>query len=126
VGLVVLGGCREHRAIREAQHLVSDAAQSVELADLEFAALYEDAAASCLAASDTREAYDLCMARWDEGARLILKLRYQIHQVQVGLDSWKHGAGPDDFKSAACHFLETAATLRELAPLDIYTGGMSC
>jgi len=111
--------------------VVAAVAQSVELADLEFSKLYEDAAASCLRSSDTRPEYKACVSRWDAGVRAVARLRLEVFAVQVALDTWEATGKAADFKQAACHFIESAAELRSLladlgVDLLIPTGGVSC
>jgi hypothetical protein len=104
LGLCLLLGCRE-----EATDAMS---RNTLLIDQQFAAAYSGAAQDCLDASETREAYDQCMAPWGQGVDAVRALRHTTLTLDVP-------QGRRAFRSAACRWFEAVGVVEAVAPVTL-------
>ena len=122
-----LVGCpKEKRAINAARKAVEVAAQTVDTVDAEHAALYTDAAATCLASHETSTGYRACVSKWDKTVLAVNSMKLSLLMVENSLDAWEAGS-PNGFNNligaAACFtdsLLNLQGLLREVGAATPY------
>ncbi len=91
---------------------VNAMSKTTRLADEQYSSAFTQAADICLRKSDTREAYDTCLAPWLVGADSVSALR----ATTLGLDI---DHGKKAFRSASCRWLDALRVLDTLSPAPL-------